>query len=189
MSTKRTLLPLFSPLIRYPHEGQEQAARAAIEKFGEYPEVQKHLKGYLEFLGRYDQYDLEEKYTQSFEINPAVALEVGYHLFGLAYQRGEFLARAKMEEEAVGIDSGSELADHLPVMLELAEKLTDEDSAMSLIQEAIFPAVQHMCTGFIPNDLKFGQAVVALHEYLKSNYECIVFTPAEQAQEEVASHV
>lgn len=189
MAVDRNILTYFAPLIRYPHEGQVKEIEAALEVLTDCPEAEKHLREYQAFLTAHSAYDLEEKYTQSFEINPAVALEVGFHLFGLAYQRGEFLARAKLELEKVGLDSGTELADHLPVMLELAAKITDEDSALSLIQEAIFPAVKHMCSGFDRNNLMFGQAVVGLFEHLKSNYKCIIHTPAEQASPEVTSHV
>lgn len=189
MAVDRNILPLFSPLIRYPHEGQSQEVEAAISVLTGCPSAQQHLRDYKAFLEGHSQYELEEKYTQSFEINPSVALEVGFHLFGLAYQRGEFLARASLELEKVGLDQGTELADHLPTMLELAAKIEDSESAMSLIQEAIFPAVRHMCSGLNEANLMFGQAVVALHEHLNQNYKCIIHTPAVQASQEVTSHV
>ncbi|HSE32303.1 MAG TPA: hypothetical protein VLA93_12100, partial [Pyrinomonadaceae bacterium] len=36
--------------------------------------------------------NLQELYTRTFDLNPACALEIGYHLFGENYKRGEFLA-------------------------------------------------------------------------------------------------
>ncbi len=185
----REELALFSPLLRYPHSGQIVAARVALERFADQPKVVALIQDLVDFLGAHKQHDLEEKYTQTFEINPAVALEVGFHLFGLAYQRGEFLARAKQAAEELGVDTGFELADHLPVMLELAAVL-DEETAVSLIQEAIFPAVRHMANGFRGQAPGFGRVVLALHEYLEAHYECITYTPDEPAPKgEVSSHV
>ena len=40
--------------------------------------------------------DLQELYTRTFDLNPVCALEVGYHLFGENYKRGEFLANLRV---------------------------------------------------------------------------------------------
>src|SRR5262249_35690032 len=41
--------------------------------------------------------DLEELYTRTFDLNPVCSLEVGWHLFGENYSRGEFLVRMRQE--------------------------------------------------------------------------------------------
>lgn len=188
MDDCREMLPLFSPLLRYPHDGQLAAAETAVAKFAGQPGVAELLRAYAAFLERHTRRELEEKYTRTFEINPAVALEVGYHLFGLAYQRGAFLVRAKQAAEELGVNTGSELADHLPVMLEIAAAL-DEPTGLSLVQEAIFPAVRHMSGGFA-GEGGYGEVVVALNEFLGAHYECVVYAPSDEAQEEeVNSHV
>ncbi|MBZ0136961.1 MAG: molecular chaperone TorD family protein [Planctomycetes bacterium] len=188
MSANRAKLPLFAPLLRYPHPAQQAAADQAVAELADHAEVAHRLRGFSEFLHGHTQKKLQEKYTQTFEINPSVALEVGYHLFGLAYQRGQFLARAKQAADELGIETGTELADHLPTMLDLAAAL-DEETALSLIQEAIFPAVRHMAGGFDKTGTGFGQVVIALHQFLQDHYECIVYAPVEQApEEEVSSH-
>ncbi len=188
MSAERAKLPLFAPLLRYPHIGQGEAALGAVEELADHPEVAIGLRAFSEFLQGHTQKELQEKYTQTFEINPSVALEVGYHLFGLAYQRGQFLARAKQAADELGIETGTELADHLPTMLNLAAAL-DEETGLSLIQEAIFPAVRHMSGGFDKTGAGFGRVIIALHQFLQDHYECIVYAPVEQApEEEVSSH-
>lgn len=188
MRKDRNILPLFSPLLRYPHDGQQQAAELALRQLEAETAVAERLREFSSFLAAHTPRQLEENYTQTFEINPAVALEVGFHLFGLAYQRGQFLARAQQAVDELGIQTGAELADHLPVMLELAAAL-DEETALSLIQEAIFPAVRHMAGGFDPKNAGYGQVLLALHEYLGIDYECVVYAPANKApEEEVSSH-
>src|SRR5690242_1791168 len=41
---------------------------------------------------------MQERYTQTFDLNPVCTLEVGYHLFGESYKRGLFLANLRETE-------------------------------------------------------------------------------------------
>jgi nitrate reductase assembly molybdenum cofactor insertion protein NarJ len=60
---------------------------------------------------------MQELYTTTFDLNPVATLEAGWHLWGEQYERGRFLADLRERQEAMGLGSGSELPDHLTVLL------------------------------------------------------------------------
>jgi nitrate reductase assembly molybdenum cofactor insertion protein NarJ len=64
-----------------------------------------------------DDRGLEELYTRTFDLNPVATLEVGWHLWGEQYERGRFLADLRALQDRLGIDAGTELPDHLTVLL------------------------------------------------------------------------
>lgn len=88
--------------------------------------------------------DLQELYTRTFDLNPVCALEVGYHLFGENYKRGEFLANLRETEAPFDLGQENQLPDYLPVLLRLLTKLKDEELRSSLISECLIPALDKM---------------------------------------------
>ena len=91
--------------------------------------------------------ELQELYTRTFDLNPACALEVGYHLFGENYKRGEFLANLRETEAPFDLGQEHQLPDYLPVLLRLLSKL-DDDLRSSLISECLIPAIEKMLATF-----------------------------------------
>ena len=88
--------------------------------------------------------DLQELYTRTFDLNPVCALEIGYHLFGENYKRGEFLAHLRETEAPFELGQENQLPDYLPVLLRLLTKLGDEELRTSLIGECLIPAIDKM---------------------------------------------
>src|SRR5215467_5604666 len=89
---------------------------------------------------------LQELYARTFDLNPACALEVGYHLFGENYKRGEFLANLRETEAPFELGQAQQLPDYLPVLLRLLPKLDDLELRSSLIVECLIPAIEKMFT-------------------------------------------
>ena len=71
----------------------------------------------------------QELYVQTFEFNPACTLELGWHLFGENYERGEFLVRMRDLLRRHGIAESTELPDHLTHVLALVGRLDHEEAA------------------------------------------------------------
>jgi len=82
----------------------------------------------------------QERYVQTFEFNPACTLEIGWHLFGENYERGEFLVRMRGELRRYGIAETTELPDHLAHLLLLAGRMDYQDAA-ELAGEFLLPAL------------------------------------------------
>ena len=90
--------------------------------------------------------EIEEVFTKTFDMNPTCCLEVGWHIYGEDYQRGEFLVNMRQALEEEGIPESIELPDHLSHCLRLLPRLEPEDEqAFSL--EYMQPAIAKILEG------------------------------------------
>jgi nitrate reductase molybdenum cofactor assembly chaperone NarJ/NarW len=96
--------------------------------------------------------ELQELYTRTFDLNPVCTLDIGYHLFGENYKRGELLARLRETEADYELGQANQLPDYLPVLLRLLGKLADPEIRHSLIVELLTPAVGKMVQTFGDSD-------------------------------------
>lgn len=90
--------------------------------------------------------EAQELYTRTFDLNPVCALEIGYHLFGENYKRGQFLANLRETEAPFDLGQENQLPDYLPVLLRLLARLEDEELRRTLIGECLIPALDKMLT-------------------------------------------
>jgi nitrate reductase molybdenum cofactor assembly chaperone len=161
-------------LLRYPHGGWRDARRAILLAEIRIPhvaEVARRLDNLREQLEPLGDHGIEELFARTFDINPAVSMDVGFQLHGLAYKRGEFLVRAGAAVSRLGVDTRGELADHLPVMLELAAAM-EADERRELIEHCIAPAVRRMASGLPLESAGFGEAIHAVDAFLRANFGC-----------------
>ena len=101
-----------------------------------YPDTSLSTDALSEFhdeVGRVSLEGMQELYTTTFDLNPVATLEVGWHLWGEQYERGRFLADLRARQDALGIDAGTELPDHLPVLLEMLEREFDSELATQVL--------------------------------------------------------
>jgi nitrate reductase assembly molybdenum cofactor insertion protein NarJ len=82
----------------------------------------------------------QELYVQTFEFNPACTLEIGWHLFGENYERGEFLVGMRQQLRRYGVDESTELPDHLTHLLTLIPRM-DRSEATELVGQYVLPAL------------------------------------------------
>jgi nitrate reductase delta subunit len=87
---------------------------------------------------------LEEIYSSTFDLNPACYPYVGYHLLGESYKRSVFLLRLKECFRAEGFDPGTELPDHLAVLLRFLAVTRDPELAEELVHQAVRPALERI---------------------------------------------
>ena len=98
MSHLPKVLHAFTRLLGYPDQHTSQAAELLyIVLQDEVDEAAVDVARFGEFLERHDMWQVEEAFTGTFDVNPACALEVGWHLFGEEYARGMFLVRMREE--------------------------------------------------------------------------------------------
>ncbi len=83
---------------------------------------------------------MQELYVETFEFNPACTLEIGWHLFGENYERGEFLVRMREQLRRYGVTESTELPDHLVHLLALIERM-ERDEAAELAGQYLLPAL------------------------------------------------
>ena len=139
--------------------------------------------------------DLQELYTRTFDLNPVCALEIGYHLFGENYKRGEFLANLRRTEEPFDLDQEDQLPDYLPVLLRLLTRLNDRELRAALISECMVPALGKMLKALGDSENPYRLLLQAVRTTLQSEVPWVateapqsklraslpVIQPAEQA--------
>ncbi|MCC6572272.1 MAG: molecular chaperone TorD family protein [Planctomycetes bacterium] len=188
MNTKFQVLKLFASLLRYPGREYASTVESLLDELDESSPAHTALNELLKFVRGKSRLQLEEEFTHTFDINAAVSLDVGFHLFGLAYKRGEFLVKVREALREAGLNEGTELPDHLPNLLELAAAM-DEERATALVQECIFPAIQRM-TGVVTAG-GFHLALIALRVFLDEHFRCVVllFEQSDEARAATGDYV
>lgn len=138
------LIPGIAVLLRYPDADTAGVAGAVADAAmrSAHP-CQEHLEAFALVTRTSDLKEMQEAYARVFDMNPDCTLEIGWHLFGETYKRGQFLAMMRHHLREAGIDPGSNLPDHLPALLDLTMKLESQD-AMDLVDDCILPALEKL---------------------------------------------
>jgi len=84
--------------------------------------------------------ELQELYVRTFEMTPDACLDIGWHLFGENYERGEFLVRMRQTLRRCGVAESSELPDHLSHVLAALGRM-ENDEAVRFVEECLQPAL------------------------------------------------
>ncbi len=135
--------------------GEDPAALAAFSRFAE-----SALTMSLE--------ELEELFVLTFEMNRRRALEIGWHLYGEQYKRGEFLVRMRSLLRREGIAESLELPDHLTHCLLLLPHLEPGEAAR-FVRSCLRPALDRIRQGFTDEN-PYGYAVESLCRSLDRRY-------------------
>ena len=142
MRVPTQLIPGIARLLRYPDaDTPKLAAAIADEAMNTGHPCQEYLEAFALVARTSSQEDMAELYTRSFDLNPDCVLEIGWHLFGESYKRGQFLAMMRHHLQENGIEAGSDLPDYLPNLLDLTMKLETQD-AIDLVDDCILPAME-----------------------------------------------
>jgi len=118
----------------------------------------------------------QELYVQTFEFNPACTLEIGWHLFGENYERGEFLVRMREQLRRHRIAESTELPDHLTLLLPLVARMS-HDEATQLVGEFILPAVAKILSAIHGN--KYEAVIAGISERLEADFPDAPRRPAQ----------
>ncbi len=118
------------------------------------------------FLEQHDLSEIEEAFTQTFDINPLSALEVGWHLFGEEYARGMFLVRMREELRKYGLAESAELPDHLSHVLAIVSVMPEAE-ATRFVRACVQPAVEKMNEALSTRDTPYRHVMSCLANVLK----------------------
>ena len=153
---------LLAALLEYPDE--DWATRSASAR----SHANVSLGEFIAAVEPLSMSGLQELYTRTFDLNPSCALEIGYHLFGENYKRGEFLAHLRQTEAPFSLGQDQQLPDYLPVLLRLLAKLEDEELRGSLIVECLIPAIEKMLASFKESDNPYRLLLAAVRSALQT---------------------
>ncbi|MBI2852811.1 MAG: nitrate reductase molybdenum cofactor assembly chaperone [Chloroflexi bacterium] len=133
---------LFAGILDYPGESLvEISAECARRLKDSFSGDAEDMQSFVDFASGQTRATLEEHYIQTFDMTTATTLYLGYHLFGETQKRNAFLVKLEEGYEADGFSSGSELPDHLCVMLRFISIARDPEFCRPLIDECILPTL------------------------------------------------
>lgn len=166
---------LLASLFDYPDAGfPDRVRQLRTHIAAEYPIALADLDQFIELLPEDNLLTMQELFTRSFDVQAIATLDIGYVLFGDDYKRGEMLANLNREHLAANNDCGTELADHLPNLLRLMDRLSDEDLIRDLAYAILAPALLEMIGEFSPG------RVQKKNEANNKHYKTLIDTPPVQ---------
>lgn len=161
---------LLATLLRYPVDGYLDTARLCSEALSRNDhEAAMFLTRFLAQTRDLSVEGLQELYTATFDLDPKCALEVGWHLFGENYERGEFLVRMRGRLRQLGIGESTELPDHITHALQALGRMEPDESA-EFATACLFPALDKMCAGVQGRSNPFGNILFAVMRILERRY-------------------
>lgn len=167
---KIRVLGTIGRLLSYPDEHYVQLAELLFVMIqSELPEAAKGICKFGQFVESCSTDELEEAYTRTFDVNPSCALEVGWHLFGEDYVRGQFLVRMRGELAKYEIPESSELPDHLTHVLTVIA-LMHADEAVRFVHSCVFPALHKMQRSLDENDSPYRHLIRCLVLVLEQHH-------------------
>lgn len=170
METSTELYDRLAELLDYPSDSWEEIAANSstvltTEGLGEGVDLTTAFAA-LTQLGREERREL---FVSTFELNPAATLEIGSHLFGESYKRGEFLARLRKQESDYDIGQEHQLPDYLPVVLRLLGRLERDELREALIELCLLPALETIITPLSDLASPYAPVLDALRAILRND--------------------
>ena len=164
----KQLCRLFAEMLSYPSDALPESANECLRQLGgSFPEIAEQVRPFVVFVEGKSSGLLEELYAETFDLAPALTLYIGYHLFGETPKRSAFLVRLEEAYQSHGFDSGTELADHLCVLLRFFSIAQDAEFVLPLLEECILPVLDKMAEDFRKSKNGYGPAVSSLKMFLK----------------------
>jgi nitrate reductase delta subunit len=167
MQHLRELYERLASLAAYPGQDYRDVLRLCRELLVPIPEAASWLERFAAQVVPLEQTELEELFTRTFDLNPVCSLEVGWHLFGENYERGEFLVWMRRQLRRFGLPESTELPDHLSHVLALLGRLPAGE-ADRLLSRSVLPALDKMQAGLSRTENPFLFLLEAVRQVVLS---------------------
>lgn len=157
------VLQAFAALLEYPRGGEAEVAdRCVAALSNSRPGAASLLREVGAFHAETPRGRLEEIFTATFDLQAACAPYVGHHLFGEGYKRRVFLAKLNALYAAFGFSAGSELPDHVAVVLRFLAAAGADEEAGVVREDGLRPALTKMIGAFGDSGNPYGKLLRAL---------------------------
>ncbi|MDZ7288938.1 MAG: molecular chaperone TorD family protein [candidate division KSB1 bacterium] len=132
-------------------------------------EALSHLDSFRAAIERLTLEELEELYTQTFDLNPISSLDLGWHLYGETYERGKFLVQMRDLLRRHEIAESTELPDHLTHVLLVVGRMERKEAA-ELVSTRVLKALDKMLEGFTGKENPYEHVLTAAKLLLHETY-------------------
>ena len=174
MAETGVVMPVYSSfagILEYPDASLARSVgdcAAALAQ--EAPESHAHLIEFQNEIADKSPGQLQEMYTNAFDLRPDCTPNLGYHLFGDDSRRGLFLAELKARMQALNIHPGAELPDHISLVLRYVD-MAEEEERLCVIEDCVLPAVSRMVTVIEHSENPYGRVLRALLCLIRRQHE------------------
>ena len=173
----QTIYRRLASLFQYPGEDYAIRTKECLGALaGERTEAASSLEEFYAAIEGKSSDELQELFTRTFELNPICTLEIGWHLYGEDYRRGEFLVKMRQQLREHQIPETTELPDHLTHALALLASLNGTEAA-AFAEQFLLPALDQMRSAWQTNRNAFAALLEFTFVLLKSNYP---YQPAQR---------
>ncbi len=150
-------LAALAPLFDYPDEAYAARARSCAASLGV-----PALQTFADRVAPLPVARLQESFIETFDLNPAAALEIGWHIFGEQYERGDLLVDLRRRLRDANIPETTELPDHLVHVLPLVARM-DSAERVAFVSRYLAPALGKIARA-VPEGSPFADLVRAARE-------------------------
>ncbi len=145
VQVQQRIFHLLTKILEYPRADLARTVRECEALLSlEHPETAACLRRFQEFVTETYLRRQQEIYTATFDLDAPCHPYVGHHLFGESCKRSAFMLGLKERYETYHLAFGSEVTDHLVVMVRFLSLCDDADESETIIRNALVPALQKM---------------------------------------------
>jgi len=160
-------LEALAAVLSYPGDGYRRRAAGCGEVLaGLSDAAAAEMAAFAAAVSDLEDGELQELYTRTFDLDPAACLDLGWHLYGEAYERGRFLVRIRGLLREHGVRESGELPDHLTHVLPLLGRM-DPEAASGLAREAVIPALAAMSGALEKADNPYRHVLAAVRSLVE----------------------
>ncbi|MCC7415564.1 MAG: hypothetical protein IT176_00365 [Acidobacteria bacterium] len=153
----------FALLLEYPSSPLADLAAAAREECKDsHADAAAQLDLFAATAGAMPLAAQQELYARTFDFDAEVALYVGHQLFGEEGRRGLLIAGLVERYQRLGLNAGSELADHMSPVLRSLALDPDSEEAGELVRMALRPALGKVLPAIERRSAPFAAVLRAL---------------------------
>lgn len=179
----------FGELLSYPGERLKSVAASCYQQLKEQqPEAALPFAGFIDFLEQQEFPQIEEIFTATFDLQAICHPYVGYQLCGESQARTLFLMKLKELYAKHDFEIGTELPDHLGVMLRFIGSTPDPTGNREIILDALLPTLEKIIAGIDAQDQPYRALLRALQTYLTNEVKTGVETerPKHNGEKELS---
>lgn len=173
MTTKNALLyDNLTLLIQYPdkdYQDKLKACQGVLHSTVPATVKMEKLDEFVTYALAQRTTDLEEMYTRTFDFDPDCALELGWHLYGENYGRGDFLVKVRHMLQMYGIEETAELPDHLIHILPAIGRL-EESQAREFAVDYVIPGIDKLLSGITKKNSPYEGVLQFVQDVLRERY-------------------
>lgn len=145
MQIQQRIFRLMARLLEYPREDLSGIAASCMDLLVPVSlEAAAALADFQTFIAETPLGRPQEVYTITFDLDAVCHPYVGHHIFGETYKRSSFMLGLKERYARCGLEMGSEVADHLALLVRFLSLCDDAAETDVIVRDALLPSLKQM---------------------------------------------